>query len=38
MNNNRMPKVILNAKLEGGRRKGRPRQRWLDDVECDIKV
>jgi hypothetical protein len=37
MNNNRMPKVILNAKLEGERR-GRPRQRWLDDVECDIKV
>jgi hypothetical protein len=37
MNINRMPKVILNAKNEGGGRRGRPRKRWFDDVECDTK-
>jgi hypothetical protein len=36
MNNNRMPKMILNGKMEGGRR-GCPRKQWLDDVESDIK-
>jgi hypothetical protein len=37
MNNDGMPKMILNAKTEGGRRRVRPRKRWLDDVEYDIK-
>jgi hypothetical protein len=36
MNNNRMLKILLNAKMEGGRRRGRPRKRWLDDVERDV--
>jgi hypothetical protein len=36
MNNNRMPKILLNAKMEGGRRRGHPRKRWLDDVERDV--
>jgi hypothetical protein len=35
--NNRMPKMILNTEIEGGRRRGHPRKRWLDDVKCDIK-
>jgi hypothetical protein len=39
MNDNRMPKMILNAKMEGGRRRrGCPRTRLLDDVECDIRI
>jgi hypothetical protein len=37
MNNIRMPKMILSAKVEGGRRRGRPRKRWLDDVECNTR-
>jgi hypothetical protein len=37
MNNDRMPKMILNAKTEGGRRRVCPRKGWLDDVEYDIK-
>ena len=27
---------ILERKLDGSRRKGRPRLRWLDDVEKDL--
>jgi hypothetical protein len=30
--------MVLNAKPEGRRRVGRPRLRWLDDVETDIKA
>jgi hypothetical protein len=33
-----LPKMIFNAKPEGRRRVGRPRMRWLHDVEADIKV
>jgi hypothetical protein len=29
--------MILNEKMEGGRRRGRPKKRWLDNIECDIK-
>jgi hypothetical protein len=37
MNNNRMDKMIINAKMEGGRRRRRPRKRWLDVFEREIK-
>jgi hypothetical protein len=33
-----LPKMVFNAKPEGRRRVGRPRMRWLDNVEADIKV
>jgi hypothetical protein len=33
-----LPKMVFNAKPEGRRGVGRPRLRWLDDVEADIKV
>jgi hypothetical protein len=33
-----IPKMEFNAKPEGRRGVGRPRLRWLDDVEADIKA
>jgi hypothetical protein len=38
MEDTRLPKMVFNAKPEGRRGVGRPRLRWLDDVEADIKV
>jgi hypothetical protein len=32
-----MPKRMLKGRLYSKRRKGRPRMRWLDDVESDLK-
>jgi hypothetical protein len=32
-----MPKRMLKGSLYSERRKGRPRMRWLDDVESDLK-
>jgi hypothetical protein len=33
MENNAMPKRMLKVRLYSKRRKGKPRMRWLDDVE-----
>ena len=33
----RTVKKIFGSKLEGNRRRGRPRLRWLEDVEKDLK-
>jgi hypothetical protein len=38
MEDNAMPKRMLNGRIYSKRRKGRPRMRWLDDVESDLKV
>jgi hypothetical protein len=37
MSNDRMPKMILNAKMEGDRKRGRPKKRWINDVEQDLR-
>jgi hypothetical protein len=34
----RMPKKIFTQKLEGTRRRGRPRKRWKEEVERDLHV
>jgi hypothetical protein len=34
---NAIPKRMLKGRLYSKRRKGRPRMRWLDDVESDLK-
>ena len=33
-----MPKNIFTQKLEGTRRRGRPRERWKVEVERDLQV
>jgi hypothetical protein len=38
MEENRMPKKILNQQLDGMQRRGRPRKRWKEQVESDIQV
>jgi hypothetical protein len=37
MKDNTMPKRMLKGRLYSKRRKGRPRMRWLNDVESDLK-
>jgi hypothetical protein len=37
MEDKAMSKRMLKGRLYSKRRKGRPRQRWLDDVESDLK-
>jgi hypothetical protein len=32
-----VPEMMLNSKSEGRRGVGRPKLRWLDDVQADIK-
>jgi hypothetical protein len=38
MNNERMPKRIMTTKMEGTRKRGRPRKRWIDEIEEDLKI
>jgi hypothetical protein len=37
MNETRIARKILDDKPGGKRRRGRPRLRWLDDVEADLR-
>jgi hypothetical protein len=37
MQDNAMPKRMLKGRLYSKRRKGRPRMRWPDGVESDLK-
>jgi hypothetical protein len=37
MEDTSIPKMIVNTKLEGTHGVGRPKLRWLDDIEADIK-
>jgi hypothetical protein len=37
MEDNTMPKRMLKGRLYSKGQKGRPRMRWLDDVESDLK-
>jgi hypothetical protein len=34
----RVPKKIFTQELEGSRRRGRPRERWKEEVERDLQV
>jgi hypothetical protein len=36
MNNKKCLKII--SKMEGNRKRGRPRKRWIDEVEEDLKI
>jgi hypothetical protein len=38
MENIHQPKIVFNATPGGTHRVGRPRLRWLDDTEADIKA
>jgi hypothetical protein len=38
MEEDRMPKKIFTQKLEGTRRRGRPRKGWKEEVERDLQV
>ena len=38
MGEDRMPQKIFTQKLEGTRRRGRPRKRWKEEVERDLQV
>jgi hypothetical protein len=38
MDEERMSRKLLHGKMEGRRRRGRPRKRWLHDLEEDQRV
>ena len=38
MNEDRLPKQICRARMDGRRLKGRPRNRWQDQLEMDLRI
>jgi len=38
MEEDRIPKKIFTPELEGTRRRGRPRKRWIEEVDRDLQV
>jgi hypothetical protein len=38
MEEERMSRKLLHGRMEGRRRRGRPRKRWLHDLEEDLQV
>ena len=38
MSQERYPKLLLEARLEGRRPKGRPAKRWMDCIRQDIEI
>jgi hypothetical protein len=38
MQNQRMPKQVATAKVEGARKRIRPRSRWSDEAEGDLNI
>jgi hypothetical protein len=38
MNEERMSSKLLHGKMEGRRRRGRPKKRWSQDLEEDMRV
>jgi hypothetical protein len=38
MDEERMSRALLHGKMEARRRRGRPRKRWLQDLEEDLRV
>ena len=37
MSEERMPKMIVIAKIDSGRGRGRSEKRWVDDLESDLR-
>jgi hypothetical protein len=38
MEEKRIPKRVLEWKLVGRRNRGRPRKRWIEDIEGDVQI
>jgi hypothetical protein len=38
MDDNRISKKILHGRMEGKRKRGRPRKRWVQDLQEDLSV
>jgi hypothetical protein len=38
MKEDRTPKRIFTQELEGTRRRGRPRKRWIEEIEGDLQA
>jgi hypothetical protein len=38
MGEERMPRKLLHGKIEGRRRRGRPKKRWLQSLQEDLRI